>query len=156
MAKPLTVKNPGNASTLELCIVGALTAVPLIYVKYLTRFGGQVHSNNPSANFLLHASLIILPMLWAGIILRKPFEFQESDETILERQTFFTTFRNDWWNMLLLWATPLFCLMAFAYEASKGLFSRAPAWTTSPQSAGETFALVLALSLMFGTIMRAC
>ncbi len=153
MASPLTIKQPGAASHVKQYMLAALLILPMLYLRYLKSNGGMIHYTPPSLNFLAHAAIILLPLSVAYAAVYKPFEFRDSDETILEPQTFWTTRTSSWWMLFMLWSGPLLGLLALLYELPH-LMSSAAVWAIGPGSAFLTMVLVFALGIIFGTIMR--
>ncbi len=151
MADPLTIKQPGASSHFKQYVLLGTLFLPLIYLRYLKRNGGLIHFNSPALNIGVHALIVLLPFGIACAMMYKPFEFRDSDETILEPQTFWALLRYNWWMSLLLFSGPLFALLALLYEAPRLGVSGA-AWMTGPGSAFLSAALAFAFGIFFGTI----
>jgi len=147
------LKQPSATSHIKQYLLVALLILPMLYLRYLKSNGGMIHYSPPLLNLLAHAAIILLPLSVAYAAVYKPFEFRDSDETILEPQTFWTTQTSSWWMMFMLWAGPLVGLLALLHEVPR-LGSNASIWATGPGSAFLTMALVFALGIIFGTILR--
>ena len=153
MASPLTIKQPAAASHLQQYVLFGLLFAPLIYLRHLKSSGSLLHFNAPGVNLLVHAALVVVPVLTAYALVYKPFEYRESDEIILEPQTFWTTPAWDWWMMFILWASPVLAVLAAFYEGPH-LLSHAAKWSTGPGAAFLTMALAFVFGFMFGTLLR--
>lgn len=153
MATPLTIKQPGAASHVKQYLLGALLILPLVYLRSLKNNGAMVHYAPPLLNLLAHAAIVLLPLFVAYAAVYKPFEFRDSSERILEPQTFWPSRPSSWWMLFLLWSGPFLALFAVLYEAPH-LMRNAAIWATGPGSAFFTMALVFALGIVFGTLLR--
>lgn len=153
MASPLTIKQPGPASHFQQYVLLGLLFAPFLYLRYLKRTGGLIHLDPPATNLLVHAALVVVPVLIAYALVHKPLEFRESDETILEAQTFWTALKSDWWMFFMLWASPALAVLAGLYEVPH-LLQNAAKWSTGPGAAFLTMAVAFVFGFIFGTILR--
>ena len=119
MASPLTIKQPSSTSHFRQYVLLGVLFLPLIYLRSLKRSGDLIHSNSPALNIAIHALMVLLPLGVACAMMYKPFEFRDSDETILEPQTFWGLVKYYWWMSIVLFSSPFFALFALLHVAPR-------------------------------------
>jgi len=134
-------------------LAGLLIVVPVAGLVYFWRRGLLIHFENPAINLLVHSLIIIVPLAWAALIWSQPFEAKPSEEVHLCQTTYFSALEADWWTSLMMWACPVFALVALAYVAATRYFPNPEQLSITPEMALITIGFIFLLAMLYGTML---
>src|SRR5438105_2446084 len=116
MPVPLTVKRPATASPARQLLIGVVVLGPLFLVWQMWNKHQEIHFENPWLNICAHAGLVVFPLVWAWVMVATPFQFKETDETVLGTWSFFDTLSMSWWMWLMMWPAPVFGTIVLVHD----------------------------------------
>lgn len=153
MAKPLTIKNPEVPARWKLNAIGILLSIPIFGIFYFWRRHSDIHFGQPWLNMLAHATLVVIPLLFAFLISAPRMRFEQTDEEYLGNSSYFDTLPMDWWTMFMMWATPTFAALHVGDAFFMEYLKHPDALSTSPLRAVAILLVTFLLGLFYSTIL---
>ncbi len=154
MADPLIVKRPRSASPVAQIVVGVLILFPLMKLYISWRQETDIHSNNPALNLTMHVFLVVIPLIWAALLVYKPLQFEASAETQLGYSGYFSAIGADWWMSLMMWAAAAFASVVLGHNLITEYMPHPETLSTSPAMAAVTMGVSLVLGMVYGIMLR--
>jgi hypothetical protein len=154
MPTPLTAKRLPALSPAEQAVAVVFIVGPLVAVWYCLKRHQAIHFDNPWLNLGVHAVLLVLPMIWVGLIYRKPVVYESRDEeTILGTSTYFDRWPAGWWAMFMMWATPVVALAVLGHAFYTRYLPHPEILSTSPVNALVIMLVMTGLGMFYETIL---
>ena len=154
MPTPLIAKRPTAPSLTEQVIWLVFIGGPVFGFWFCWNRHQAIHLDNPWLNLAIHATLFVVPLIWAGLMYHKPVVYESQDgETILGTSTNFSRWRLNWWMMFLMWATPVFATAALGHAFFTRYLPHPESLTTSPGKASAILMVMTALAIFYGAIL---
>jgi hypothetical protein len=153
MAKPLVVRSLSGSPLAAEFVAAFLFVVPLIGLWYCWHNQLDLHVTNPSLNLAIYLSVFLIPLVWAFCISFPRIEFDETDEISLGACNTIQKWPVNWWMMFVMWAVPVFALLAAAYDFFSDCVPHRETLSMSPGRAVVVMAIVLCLGLFYFTML---
>lgn len=154
MPTPLTAKNSGELSTGDQLLALISLGIPAAGLWYCFTKHREIHFDNPAWNLAAHAGLLVFPLLWLWLFYSKPVVYESSDsEIMLDRSSFFSCLRFSWWSMFMMWATPVFGVIAVGEAFHTRYLEDPQDLSTSPGKAIFIMAVIFCLGMFYATIL---
>lgn len=113
-----------------------------------------VHVNDPWLNLCAHAALVLFPMVWAWLFYHTPVIYESSDVDVdLGHSSFLDTLPVAWWGMFMMWATPVFGIIAVGEALNTKYLQHPQDLSTSPVRAIFIMALLFWLGIFYNTML---
>lgn len=113
MPKPLTARSPGELSFGEQVVALISLGIPLAGLCYCLTKHREIHFDDPWLNQGVHAGLIGFPLVWLWLFHHRPVVYESSDADIdLGHSSYLSCLPANWWAMFIMWATPVFGVIA--------------------------------------------
>lgn len=154
MPSPLTAKSPGDLSLGEQVVLVISLGVPAAGLWYCFAKHLPVHVNDPWLNLCAHAALVLFPLIWAWLFYHAPVVFESSDADVdLGHPSYFSTLPAVWWEMFIMWATPVFGVIALGQALNAKYLQHPQELSTSPGRAIFIMAVIFWLGVFYNTIL---
>lgn len=146
MPEPLTIKRAKAFPVFYQIIVVLVIGGPFYGLFRCWDKHIDIHFDEPWLNLGVHAGLIAVPLIWAGMITSMPIQFQPTKETSLGRTSFFQRFPADWWAMFMMWPAVIFAVLGLGHEMVAQYAAHPESLSTTPLHALG----IMAVTFMFG------
>ncbi len=154
MPKPLTAKGASRFSPGAQIVAGISLGLPLLGLWYCFKWHHSIQFDDPRLNLAAHAGLVVFPLIWVGLMNYQPVVYESSDaDIVLDRSSYISRLPVNWWMMLIMWATPVFALIAAGQALTAHYLPHPESLSTSPGKAVLIMVVVFCLGAFYATIL---
>lgn len=151
MTEPLRIRGPRPATAATEVAVAAVVGLPVLGFLYLLVSGRPLGFEDRTLNLLLHALLVVVPLVWSVPFLPRRMKLVGSSGELLATSTHLRELRLSWWQSVLLWPALLLGLAVLGSAVAEALMGTGGPLATSAWNALLAFGLIFAFTVFYAT-----